>query len=1295
MVRIVRVLCPVLLGIGVFAARGVWGEGEAGKALAPEQQEALSLLLKSLETLKANPGSLDSIQKLVSQTEAQARAELESLEDKLEELRQSLAEAEEGRDQLKGRMDALQVARALLADPTLGKGPALASAESPPSTPAKAPEPAPSVQIASIDFNRDIRPILANNCFACHGPDEKVRKAGLRFDDGVGGYTPLRSGNCAIAPGDKTKSALFDRITAADPGDRMPPAEFGKVLKPAEVELLGRWIDQGGKWVKHWSLIKPERRTLPQVKNTSWPKNAIDSFILARLEQEGLAPSPEADRRALLRRVTLDLTGLPPTLPEVDAFLADTSPDAYEKAVDRLLASPRYGEHMARYWLDVSRYADTNGYHIDNERFMWRWRDWVIDAFNRNMPFDKFAVEQLAGDLLPGASLEARLASGFNRNHMITFEGGAIPEEYRTQYVIDRVNTTGTAFMGMTVGCAQCHDHKFDPLTQKEYYQLFAFFNTQPENGLDGRAGNAVPLMKAPLPDQAAKLDEMNKELADLDGRLDKPMPELDNAQPAWEAQTSERLRARWTVLEPASLNSTGGSTLKQLEDKSVLAEGNNPDQDVYELTARTTVAGISAIRLEVLADDSLPNKGVGRSDNANFVLTEFETEMASPSTPDTFQKVAFAQATADYSQKDFEIEDAIDGDPKTGWAVDSKPESRVAVFVAKQPFGTDNGTILRIRLKHESSFAKHSIGRFRISVSNSPDMTLSKSGSWYYNGPYPAKDGYIAYDTAYAPEKEVNLGETYEDGRSKWSEREDLEDGKKNDLGGDICATYLYRVITAPATRTAWLALSSNDAMKLWVNGELIIEDNDKKGLTPDLDRVPVSLKQGENQILMKVVNFGNAYTFSFKVVEEQVGEMPIELERALAQAAVQRSEQGAKGLRAIYRRANSREWRWLDEERNKKAKAVKDFEDLIPTAMVMQEMDQARDTFILTRGQYDQPADKVEAKLPAAFPPLPEGAPTNRLGLAEWLVDPSHPLTARVTVNRYWQQYFGTGIVMTSEDFGSQGEQPSHPELLDWLATEFVRSGWDIKALQRLIVTSAAYRQSSKVTPGLLEKDPGNRLLAHGPRFRMDAEMVRDNALAISGLLVEKAGGSSVRPYQPPGLWEEMAYGDGFSAQIYVQDHGDALYRRSMYTFWKRQVPPPAMLIFDGPIREVCIARRARTNTPLQALALLDDPQYVEASRALAQRILKEAGPDPVARASYGFCLATARPPTEAELGVLLKVCSRQLEEFRNKPEEAAKLLAVGESKRDESIEPAEHAAWTTVASMILNMDETVTKG
>ncbi len=1122
----------------------------------------------------------------------------------------------------------------------------------------------------------------------------------MRLDDGVRVFERLESGRTPIVRGDRARSELWRRITAEDPADRMPPASTGKRLTGEQIERLGQWIDAGAGYEPHWSFVAPRRPRLPAPRRADWARNPIDLFILARLEREGLEPSPEADGRTLIRRATLDLTGLPPTIPEIEAFLDDESPEAYERQVERLLASPHYGEQMARLWLDSARYADTNGYHIDNERTMWRWRDWTIEAMNANLPFDRFTIEQLAGDLLPEPTEAQLIATGFNRNHMINFEGGAIPEEYQVQYVVDRLTTTATVWMGLTIGCAQCHDHKYDPISQREFYGLYAFFNTIAEEGLDGREGNAAPRMSAPTPEQARARGELKREVTALRERLEAPLPWTDVLQGAWEREASSRLTRRWQTLAPASATSSGGATLTVEPDGAVLAGGENPDSDVYELTFRTDAEDLRAIRLTTLGDSSLPEGGPGRAENAQFVLSEFEVEAAPAGAADQFERVRFVAAEADGARQNFDVALAIDGRPETGWAPDPtrKGEEGTAVFVAERPFGQPGGSVLRVRLRHESKAVGHGLGRFRLAATADPALQPTTWGPWRLNGPYPAADGPTAYTTAYRPETgPIRLEATDEDGRLKWVPRADLVDGRVHDLPGEIAATYLLRTIKAAGPRRLGVALGTNDGVKVWLNGRVILDKNVPRPLKEGEDVLTLDLLEGENRLLMKVVNYGAAYQFHFKKTAEQLGELPLDVERLLLKAAQGRSEAERRRLREHFRGEHSPAWRAEREALTAAEARAAALEASLPTAMIMREMAAPRETHVLVRGQYDQPGERVEAAVPAFLPRLPPGAPVDRLGLARWLVSPEHPLTARVIVNRFWQHYFGVGLVKTAEDFGIQGEWPTHPDLLDWLATEFVASGWDVKALQRLIVTSATYRQSSRHRPDAAQRDPENRLLAQGPRFRMDAEMIRDNALAVSGLLVPRIGGPSVRPYQPAGLWEAVAYGANYTAQKFVQDHGENLYRRSMYTFWKRQSPPPTLVLFDAPNRETCIVRRSRTNTPLQALALMNDPQFVEAARALAQRMLREPATEASAetRLAFGFALATARPPTSDERGVLLETLAAERAHFETDREAAARLIGVGESPADGSLDPAELAAWTSIASILLNLDETITRG
>jgi hypothetical protein len=997
-----------------------------------------------------------------------------------------------------------------------------------------------------IPYDREIRPILSDRCFKCHGPDAQQRQAGLRLDEMEAAFKPAESGKTPIVAGKPDASELVRRLFTEDADERMPPPDSDKQLSDAERELLRQWVAQGAEYRRHWSFVPPVRPALPNVKNERWVQNPIDRFVLARLEQEGLSPSRRADNSTLIRRLSLDLTGLPPTLEEVDAFQqsAIRNPQsAIGSTVDRLLASPRYGERMALEWLDAARYADTHGYHIDSHRDMWKWREWVIEAFNRNLSFDRFTIEQLAGDLLPAATLEQKVASGFNRNHMINFEGGAIPEEYLNNYIVDRVNTTATVWLGLTIACTQCHDHKYDPLTQKDFYQLYAFFNNVPEQGLDGRKGNAVPLIKIPSPAQQRKSEQFAAQIVEIEERIKLPHAEVDAAQAAWERAVLDEKPAEWRPLELETFASLGGAALARFDDASLLAFGANPAQETYRVAVSSSLRRLTAVRLEVLPDESFAAKGPGRSVNGNFVLTEVRV-IVDPAGPRKLKA-----ATADYSQKDFAVAAAIDGKPDTGWAIYpqvGKPHS--AVFEFDQPLESAAAT-LAIELDFQSTFAQHQFGRFRLLGTDSPDP--------------------------------------------------------------------------------------------------------------------------------------------------HGVQTLPEKIRKILAIAADQRDPAQLAEVRSYYRTSFSPVAKRWNEELAVLKKSQEELEKQIPNAMVMQELDKPRDTYLLVRGQYDKRGEKVVAGVPSALGELPSGAAGNRLGLGQWLVQPDHPLTARVIVNRYWQMYFGTGLVKTSEDFGSQGEWPSHPELLDWLATEFIASGWDVKHMQRLIVTSATYQQSSAVTPALAARDPENRLLARGPRFRLPAELIRDQALAISGLLDRRMGGPSVSPYQPAGLWEEMAFGREFTAQSYVQSHGADLYRRGMYTFWKRTVPPATMSTFDAPDRETCTVRRLRTNTPLQALVLMNDPTYLEAARKLAERMLREGGSSPQERIALAFRLSTARPPSPRELAVLEQIFQQQLKAYQQNSEAAAKLLSIGESPRSEEFDATELAAWSMVASVIMNLDETVTKG
>ncbi len=1151
---------------------------------------------------------------------------------------------------------------------------------------------------ARVQFNRDVRPILAENCFKCHGQDAKARKGDLRLDTREGALGKRPDAPPAVIPGKPAESELYKRISAADPDDLMPPAKSNKKLSAREKEILKRWIEQGAEYQGHWSFAPLQAPALPKTANRKWAREPLDSFILARLEEEGLAPSTEADRPTLARRLTLDLTGLPPTPAEVDDFVADRSPDAWERLVDRLLASPRYGEHFARFWMDLARYGDTHGLHLDNYREMWPFRDWVINAFNANLPFDRFVTEQVAGDLIPDATLDQQVASGFNRCHVTTSEGGSIEEEVYCRNVFDRVETFSQVYLAVTFTCTRCHDHKFDPWTQKDYYGLFAYFNSLDGSELDGNKKDPEPILRVPAGEDRAALAAVAPALKALEERMKAPLPEVDAAQSAWETGLSEKLRAQWAALRTDAYSSTGGSTLRKLDDGSILAGGHAPDKDAYELVLRTPAAQVQAIRLEVFADPSLPNKGAGRADNSNFVLSEFDAEAVSVADPSKKQKVEFAAAQADYEQKDFGVAKAVDNKADTGWAIDGKPENRTALFFPKSPFGWEGGTELRVAMRFNFG-TRHAFGRFRLSVATDADLLRASMpvtlGKWSSIGPWKAATAQEAFKTAFPPEIEIDLKKKYGDGKLAWENRPRWEDGVAHmDLTGEMCATYLTRTIDAPTAREITLSLGSDDTISLWANGKQLLANEAYRAVAPDQDKVVVPLKAGENRILMKICNGGGGYGFYFKMIAEQLGGYPAKVVQAVDAPAAKRNEEQKTLLREYYRREHWPGWKALDDERAALREKQRQITDRSPTTLVFREKAQPKDSFILKRGEYDKRGDKVARATPAALPQPAKDLPVNRLGLAKWLLDPGHPLTARVAVNRFWQQFFGTGLVKTSEDFGLQGQSPSHFELLDHLAAQFIADGWDVKKFMRRIAMSATYRQSSKITPELLRRDPENRLLARGPRFRLDAEMLRDQALFLSGLLVEKVGGPSFKPPQPEGLWEAVGYTGSNTYRFQRDAEPQKVFRRSMYIFWKRTSAPPMMTLFDAPSREACIARRERTNTPLQALMLMNEPQYVEAARHLAQKAILEGGATPEERVAWMVRRCTLRPAGPKDVADLVAAYKAQRAIFDKDPAAAKKTVAFGDLPAAASADAPELAAWTLVASVLLNLDEVLNK-
>jgi len=1004
---------------------------------------------------------------------------------------------------------------------------------------------------SKVDFNRDIRPILSDNCYACHGPDSNKRKAGLRFDIKEAALAKLKADNFAIVPGDVARSVLIERITSTDEDERMPPLKTGKHLTDAQIDLLRRWIAQGAEWKPHWSFLKPDRPSLPGIQNKRWPRSPIDHFILARLEREHLSPSGVADKTTLLRRVTFDLTGLPPTPEEVDAFLLDDSTMAYERVVDRLLQSPRYGEHEARYWLDAVRYGDTHGLHLDNERSLWPYRDWVVAAFNRNEPFDQFTVDQLAGDLLPNATQDQQIASGYNRCNVSTSEGGAIDEEFYVRYAVDRTETTSTVWMGLTVGCAVCHDHKFDPISQREFYQLYAFFNSANEKAMDGNALLPPPMIKLPTPEQQARLAELNEAVAPVERRMREAAEKIEYAEPPRKPAAKDRSDFVWL-------------------------------------------------------EDDFPKDAKVEADGAPLRWIEGEQVHSG--------KRALARTD-------------------TGLAQDFFTKAVPPLLVGSQ-----------------DSFFAYAY----IDPANKPKAIMLQfhTSGWLHRANWGDEDA-IAYGDKGTTGK-LLMGELPKAG--EWVR-----------LEVDVAKLGLL-----PGTKIDGIAFTQFGGTVHWDRAGILTA-------TPQEDLSGVSQLAWEQQEAAK----GKS-------------ELPGDVRDALKLAAKRRTPEQKQRLREYYIANVYEPARATFDPMLKEIATLRkqrdDLENSLPATMVMAEMEKPREAFILKRGQYDQRGDPVPRGVPGVLPPLPSGDTTNRLDFARWLVSPGHPLTARVTVNRFWQQFFGTGLVKTAADFGAQGEWPSHPELLDWLATEFMESGWDVRHLLRLIVTSATYRQASSATAELLRRDPQNRLLARGPRFRLDGEQIRDNALYVSGLLVEKMGGRSVRPYQPPGIWEAVGYTTSTTAK-FTQDHGEALYRRSLYTFWKRTAPPPYLTTFDAPSREKYCVRRERTDTPLQALITMNDPAYVEAARHLSGRMIQhhKASDD---RLDFGFRLVTARHPSSSEKAVLKEALQKYLTKYKKDVEAAKKLIAVGESPVDEVMNPTELAAYTMVASLLLNLDETLNK-
>ncbi len=999
-----------------------------------------------------------------------------------------------------------------------------------------------------VRFNRDIRPIFSENCFKCHGPDASKRVTSLHLDTEEGALVELPGGRSTIVPGDAAASELFLRVAAEDPVRRMPPAAFGHdALKPEEIDLIRRWIDDGAEWEGHWAFIPPSRPAIPDARYVGWPNNPIDSFILERLETERLEPAPPASPEVLMRRVSLDLTGVPPDLADVDEFLANPSPDAYESAVDRLLSSPDFAERMTIRWLDAARFADTNGYQTDAARDMWRWRDWVIEAFASNKPFNDFTIEQIAGDMLPDARLDQVIATGFNRNHRGNGEGGIVDAEYAVEYVVDRVDTTATVWLGLTAGCARCHDHKYDPLSQKEYYELFAYFNNVPEKGKAFKYGNSPPFVRAPTRDQSERLSALEEGLADLLAKRDDLEHRGHVERLAWETEVAGKA-TDWT--DPVGL-----------------------------LVAFPKGAAGPKPRVREFRDGEFADLG----DQANF---GFE---------DRFSAAAWIRPT----------------DP--------------------------NGAIVA-RTRHIAA----------------EDDTQSNPGWGFY-----LVDG----------KPQVNLV-------NRW-----LDDCLRIESNVAVPVDeWTHVAFTYDGTKLA-------SGVHIYVNGQRVPQTAIRDEMNQEI-RSKEPLRVGQGLGLEFQGSMRRVLVYDRELTPEQVSVASIEasVDAIAGLKAADRGKPASLKLRDSYRNALGPQDLTGLTARIRKAEAeLLAYTDSIPTVMVMQERPTRRKTYRLDRGAYDAHAEEVQPGLPAS---LSSEDPADRLGFARWLVSRDNPLTARVTVNRVWQMLWGTGIVSTVEDFGSQGEWPTHPNLLDWLAVDFMESGWDLKALLKTIVTSSAYKQSSRVQPGLLEKDPENRLFARGPRLRLPAESVRDLTLTASGLLVREVGGPSVRPYQPDGLWTELAGG-----KDYEMGAGKELFRRSLYTFWKRAVPPPSMILFDSAGREACTVRSVRTNTPLQALNRMNDRSYMEASRAFARRVVRNGGDRDADRLSHMFRLVTTRAPSAAEMRVLTEGLEYHAARFQDDPGAASALVAA-EGEPSANVPVQELAAYTMMASLVLNLDEAITR-
>jgi len=1159
----------------------------------------------------------------------------------------------------------------------------------------------------SISYGRDIRPILSDRCFTCHGPDADKRKADLRLDlpehalEDLGGYA-------AIVPGRPEASVLYQRIVSAHADERMPPAGSNKrALTDSEQELLRRWIAEGAAYEPHWAFVAPARPSLPAAPPDADP---IDRFIDAKLAEHALKPNPRADEATLLRRLYLDLTGLPPAPEETARYLADLGPDRWDREIERLFSeepyATRHAERMAVPWLDASRYADTSGIHMDAGRSIWPWRDWVLEAFRKGMPFDQFVTEQLAGDLLPQATAKQKIASGFHRNHVTTDEGGAIAEEYLLEYAVDRASTTGSVLLGLTVGCARCHDHKYDPIRQQDFYSLMAFFNSIEEPGLYDQRPDPTrafePFLEVPSAAQSAERTALQEQMAKAKRAID--TPPSDERQ-AYEGFLSDVLREVDLCFAPTRFvrgSARGGASLIAQPDGSYFVEGPNPDTDRHAVELEIEGTNLRVLALEAIRDARLPEGEAGRyAPNGNAVLTDLVVRATSLRNPAETRTLRFDWLWADWEQPDgnFRITNILDSDKASGWALDAhrRNDSRAALLVTDEPFGWEGGTRLEVELGYESPYAKHTLGRVRLTAGSiggaGLDRLPSHAGLWHTAGPF-AGEGQEMYSTNYGPESVTTLDPkaefTHRGRRMGWRAMPEFRDGVAHELPEGVNVHFVAKELYVPSARSFDVGIGSDDGVEVFIDGRSQFKNQVYRGVGLDQDRIRFELSAGRHLIVMKIINTGGRAGFAWN---PRVTERELASEHLLALMPVSRDQEERRS-----RGQNAWRLRFSEDYRRQK-QALADLESSldklersIPRTMVMKERDKPRETFVMMRGQYDKP-DKsrpVARAVPAALGQLPAGAPADRRGLAQWLFAPENPLVARVSVNRLWEQIFGHGLVRTSEDFGLQGEWPTHPELLDWLAVEFRESGWDQRHILRLILRSETYRRSARVEPELAEQDPDNRLLARYPRRRLAAEEIRDTALYVAGLLVERRGGPSVKPYQPEGLWEEVAMVES-NTRFFRRGEGEDLWRRSLYTYWKRAAPPPAMLTFDAPTREFCTIRRTTTNTPLQALVLWNDEQFREAARKLAERTLLERTDDGE-RLMRMHLRVTGKPVQGAALEALRASLERYRGRYALAPQAAESLLKVGMSPRDPKLDPGELAAWTMVASALLNLDATL---